>query len=135
MPTPMPRRRASSCCAGDFLLHWFLWALSPIEHLLVRLRSTPDAMNLAGLVFGLASGLLIGLGQLQLGGWAIVMAGICDIMDGRLARAFKVASPYGKFIDSTLDRFVETFPGSPGICGRLRMEASSPPPPSADPCS
>ena len=95
--------------AGDFLLHWFLWALSPVEHALVRLRATPDAMNLAGLVFGLASGLLIGLGRLQLGGWAIVIAGICDIMDGRLARAFKVASPYGKFIDSTLDRFVETF--------------------------
>ena len=34
---------------------------------------------------------------------------MCDILDGRLARAQKVASPYGKFIDSTLDRFVETF--------------------------
>jgi len=95
--------------AGDFLLHWFLWAISPIERALVRLRATPNAMNMAGLVFGLASGILIGLGLLQLGGWAILMAGICDIMDGRLARAFKVASPYGKFIDSTLDRFVETF--------------------------
>ena len=34
---------------------------------------------------------------------------MCDILDGRLARAQKVASDYGKFIDSTLDRFVETF--------------------------
>ena len=74
--------------AGDFLLHWFLWALSPLERVLVA---------------------FIGLGQLQLGGWAILLAGVCDIMDGRLARALQVASPYGKFIDSTLDRFVETF--------------------------
>jgi CDP-diacylglycerol--glycerol-3-phosphate 3-phosphatidyltransferase len=95
--------------AGDFLLHWFLWAISPIERVLVGLRATPDAMNAAGLVFGLASGVLIGAGRLQAGGWAILLAGICDIMDGRLARAFKLASPYGKFIDSTLDRFVETF--------------------------
>ncbi len=94
---------------GDFLLHWFLWAISPIERALVAANATPDAMNAAGLLFGLASGVLIALGQLQWGGWAIVLAGICDIMDGRLARAFKLASPYGKFIDSTLDRFVETF--------------------------
>ncbi len=94
---------------GDFLLHWFLWAISPLERVLVAIGATPDSMNAAGLLFGLASGVLIGLGDLQAGGWAIVMAGICDIMDGRLARAFKLASPYGKFIDSTLDRFVETF--------------------------
>jgi CDP-diacylglycerol---glycerol-3-phosphate 3-phosphatidyltransferase len=95
--------------AGDFLLHWFLWAISPIERALISLGASPDSMNAAGLLFGLASGVLIGLGHLQWGGWAIVMAGICDIMDGRLARAQKLASPYGKFIDSTLDRFVETF--------------------------
>jgi CDP-diacylglycerol--glycerol-3-phosphate 3-phosphatidyltransferase len=95
--------------AGDFLLHWFLWALSPLERGLVALGTTPDAMNVAGFAAGLLSGVFIGTGYLQLGGWAILLAGVCDIMDGRLARAFKVASPYGKFIDSTLDRFVETF--------------------------
>jgi phosphatidylinositol phosphate synthase len=94
---------------GNFLLHWFLWAISPIERSLVAVGATPDSMNVAGLLFGLTSGILIGLGDLQGGGWAILLAGICDIMDGRLARAFKLASPYGKFIDSTLDRFVETF--------------------------
>jgi CDP-diacylglycerol--glycerol-3-phosphate 3-phosphatidyltransferase len=49
------------------------------------------------------------VGRLEAGGWAIVLAGICDVLDGRLARAQGVASAYGKFIDSTLDRFVETF--------------------------
>ena len=62
-----------------------------------------------GLLFGLASGILIALGRLEAGGASIALAGVCDILDGRLARAQKVASPYGKFIDSTLDRFVETF--------------------------
>jgi phosphatidylglycerophosphate synthase len=66
-------------------------------------------MNAGGLLFGLASGILIGLGRLEAGGASIAFAGVCDILDGRLARAQKVASPYGKFIDSTLDRFVETF--------------------------
>ena len=95
--------------AGDFLVHWFLWAISPGERVFLRLGATPDHFNLAGLLFGLASGLLIAAGRLEAGGWAIALAGVCDILDGRLARALKLASPYGKFIDSTLDRFVETF--------------------------
>lgn len=94
---------------GDFLVHWFMWAISPVERVLLRAGAGPDLMNAAGLAFGLASGVLIGLGHLEPGGWAIALAGVCDILDGRLARARNLASPYGKFIDSTLDRFVETF--------------------------
>lgn len=94
---------------GNFLIHWFMWAIGPVERLLVRLGATPDHMNAGGLVFGVLSGILIGLGHLEAGGWAIALAGVCDILDGRLARAQQLASPYGKFIDSTLDRFVETF--------------------------
>jgi CDP-diacylglycerol--glycerol-3-phosphate 3-phosphatidyltransferase len=94
---------------GDFLIHWFMWAIGPLERLLLGLGATPNHMNAGGVVFGLLSGLLIGLGHLEAGGWAIALAGVCDILDGRLARFQQVASPYGKFIDSTLDRFVETF--------------------------
>jgi phosphatidylglycerophosphate synthase len=94
---------------GDFFLHWFLWAIGPLERALLRAGAGPNAMNAAGLLFGAASGVLIGLGHLEAGGAAIALAGVADILDGRLARARKVVSPYGKFIDSTLDRFVETF--------------------------
>ena len=94
---------------GNFLIHWFMWAIGPVERLLLRMGATPDHMNAGGLVFGILSGVLIGLGRLEAGGWAIALAGVCDILDGRLARAQQLASPYGKFIDSTLDRFVETF--------------------------
>jgi CDP-diacylglycerol--glycerol-3-phosphate 3-phosphatidyltransferase len=95
--------------AGDFLVHWFMWAIGPLERGLAAVGTTPDHMNAAGLLFGALSGVAIGIGRLELGGWAIALAGVCDILDGRLARAQGVASPYGKFIDSTLDRFVETF--------------------------
>jgi phosphatidylglycerophosphate synthase len=94
---------------GDLLLHWFLWAIGPLERGLLRTGTTPDHVNAAGLLFGVASGVFIALGWLEGGGWAILMAGVCDVLDGRLARARRVASAYGKFIDSTLDRFVETF--------------------------
>jgi CDP-diacylglycerol--glycerol-3-phosphate 3-phosphatidyltransferase len=95
--------------AGDFVLDWFLWILSPVVALSLRAGLTPDAYNFLGLAFGAASGLLIGLGQLELGGWAVAAGGICDILDGRLARSKSISSRYGEFIDSTLDRFVEAF--------------------------
>jgi phosphatidylglycerophosphate synthase len=94
---------------GNFLIHWFMWAIGPAERLLLEIGATPNHMNAFGLAFGILSGVLIGTRHLEAGGWAIALAGVCDILDGRLARAQEVASPYGKFIDSTLDRFVETF--------------------------
>jgi CDP-diacylglycerol---glycerol-3-phosphate 3-phosphatidyltransferase len=95
--------------AGDFVLDWFLWVLSPLVALSLRSGLTPDAFNFLGLAFGAASGLLIGFGDLELGGWAVAAGGICDILDGRLARSKGISSRYGEFIDSTLDRFVEAF--------------------------
>jgi CDP-diacylglycerol--glycerol-3-phosphate 3-phosphatidyltransferase len=94
---------------GDFLVHWFMWVLGPLERLALRVGATPDAFNFMGLACGLAAGLLIARGDLPLGGWAIALGGVCDIMDGRVARARSLDSSYGKFIDSTLDRFVEVF--------------------------
>jgi CDP-diacylglycerol--glycerol-3-phosphate 3-phosphatidyltransferase len=94
---------------GDFLVHWLMWVLGPVERLSLRLGLTPDFFNFAGLAFGLLSGILIVFDELELAGWAIALGGLCDIMDGRIARARGLVSPYGQFIDSTLDRFVEVF--------------------------
>jgi len=94
---------------GDFFVHWFMWVIGPAERVLLRLGVGPDAMNVSGLLFGALAGVLIATDHLELGGWAIAAGGVCDILDGRLARARKVVSDYGAFIDSTLDRFVEVF--------------------------
>jgi CDP-diacylglycerol--glycerol-3-phosphate 3-phosphatidyltransferase len=94
---------------GDFLLHWFMWTMAPLVWISLRLGLTPDFYNYAGLALGLLSGIFIGRGQLALGGWAIALGGVADILDGRLARLLGVASSYGDFIDSTFDRYVESF--------------------------
>jgi CDP-diacylglycerol--glycerol-3-phosphate 3-phosphatidyltransferase len=95
--------------AGNFLVHWLMWLLSPAERVFLRLGLGPDAFNFAGLVLGAVSGVCIGTGRLELGGLAIALGGIADIFDGRIARARGIANSYGGFIDSTLDRFVEAF--------------------------
>jgi CDP-diacylglycerol--glycerol-3-phosphate 3-phosphatidyltransferase len=92
---------------GNFLVHWFMWVLSPADRLFLALGASPDVFNFAGLAFGVLSGILIATGRVELGGWAIILGGVCDIFDGRMARARNLSSKYGMFIDSTLDRFVE----------------------------
>jgi CDP-diacylglycerol--glycerol-3-phosphate 3-phosphatidyltransferase len=95
--------------AGDFLIHWAMWVIAPIVNGSLALGLTPDFYNFAGLGLGLVSGVLIGWGSLAAGGWVIAAGGVCDILDGRIARATGVASAYGDFVDSTFDRFVEVF--------------------------
>lgn len=92
---------------GDFLLHWFMWAIAPLTTASLRLGLTPGFYNYLGLALGLGAGVFIGMGHLSLGGWAIVLCGVADILDGRIARLTGVASGYGDFIDSTFDRYVE----------------------------
>jgi CDP-diacylglycerol--glycerol-3-phosphate 3-phosphatidyltransferase len=94
---------------GDFFLHWFLWVLRPLERGLLRIGATADHLNVAGLAFGVTSGVLVAFGYLEVGGWSMVGSGIADILDGRIARARGKNSAYGRFIDSTLDRFAEFF--------------------------
>ena len=94
---------------GDFLLHWFMWAIHPLVKFSLALGLTPDFYNYAGLALGLAAGALIAVGRLEAGGWAVVLCGVADILDGRIARATGVASAFGDFVDSTFDRFVEVF--------------------------
>lgn len=92
---------------GDFALHWMLWLVSPLVDLAQRLHLSPVVFNAAGLVFGVASGPLIAAGRLELGGWAVAVGGIADILDGRLARQAGRASRFGHFIDSSFDRYFE----------------------------
>ena len=110
---------------GAFLLHWFMWAIDPLVKLSLRLGLTPDFYNFAGLALGLGSGVLIALGRLELGGWAIALCGVADILDGRIARLTGVASDYGEFIDSTFDRFVEVA-AFLGFAFYFRASASGP---------
>ncbi len=94
---------------GNFLVHWFMWAIGPIERLSLALKLTPDFFNWLGLGLGAVAGTLFAFGRLGWGGVVMLLGGICDVMDGRIARHMKLASSYGAFIDSTLDRFVEVF--------------------------
>ena len=53
------------------------------------------------------AGALFAAGRLNLGGWAVLLGGAADVLDGRIARAQGLEGTRGAFLDSTLDRFAE----------------------------
>jgi CDP-diacylglycerol--glycerol-3-phosphate 3-phosphatidyltransferase len=95
--------------AGDFFVHWFMWLVSPFERAALALGWSPIVFNFTGLAFGAAAGVLLAFGHFVTGAWMIFACGVCDILDGRVARARNVTSTQGAFVDSSLDRFCEAF--------------------------
>jgi len=102
-----PDGARGSFVVGPFLVLWFYWLIGPVIALCVALKVRPLFFNLAGVVMGCLAGLLFAIGHTTLAGWAVLLGGIADIFDGRLARTLDVASPWGAFLDATLDRFAE----------------------------
>jgi CDP-diacylglycerol--glycerol-3-phosphate 3-phosphatidyltransferase len=102
-------RRPTTIIFGYWVRDWLMWLIAPIENLMVRARVSPDALNILGALFGLAAGGAFATGELALGGWLVLLGGVADIFDGRIARARGIATGRGAFLDSTLDRFAETF--------------------------
>lgn len=92
---------------GSFARSWFYWFIRPVENLALAVRLGPLFFNLLGVAFGVLAAVLFSMGEVNLGGWAVLMGGVADIMDGRIARALGVANKRGAFLDSTLDRFAE----------------------------
>lgn len=92
---------------GTFVRDWFYWFLRPIEAPALGLGLGPLFFNVGGVVCGALAGLAFATDHFVWGGWGVLAGGICDILDGRIARAKNVASARGAFLDSTLDRFAE----------------------------
>lgn len=92
---------------GGFARSWFYWFVQPIERAALAAGLGPLFFNLTGVVFGALAGALFAAGALNPAGWAVLLGGVADVLDGRIARALGVADARGAFLDSTLDRFAE----------------------------
>jgi CDP-diacylglycerol--glycerol-3-phosphate 3-phosphatidyltransferase len=75
---------------------------------------TPDALTVSGLALCIAGAVLVyfeylGWGLFLVGSAVFVIGSILDILDGALARRRGFSSPFGAFLDSTVDRVGEGF--------------------------
>ncbi len=106
---PDVARRSRTLLLGRWVRDWLMWVIGPIERAMIRTSVSPDALNYLGVIFGLIAGLAFATGVLAAAGWAILLGGVADVFDGRVARGRGITSQYGAFADSTLDRFSESF--------------------------
>ena len=90
---------------------------TPVVRLLLRMGISPDAVTVVG-TLGVCAGALIFFprGDLFVGVLVITAFVFSDIVDGAMARASGRVSPFGAFLDSTLDRV-----GDAAIFGGLAM--------------
>lgn len=74
---------------------------------LIESRLTPNAISLTGLVGNLVAAALVWQEYFFLGGIAFILGSIMDTLDGRYSRMSGKGTPFGAFLDSTLDRIEE----------------------------
>lgn len=78
-----------------------------VRNRLIESRLTPNAISLTGLALCLVAAGLVYADQIVLGGVAFIVGSVCDMLDGKYSRMSGKASPFGAFLDSTLDRIEE----------------------------
>ncbi len=87
----------------------FMTVVDPIARVLASLNIHPNAVTVFGLILSVVSGYEFYTGHFVWGGIFLVLAGVCDVLDGRLARSTGKVSKYGALFDSSVDRFSEVF--------------------------
>ncbi|HEX9036514.1 MAG TPA: CDP-alcohol phosphatidyltransferase family protein [Ktedonobacterales bacterium] len=74
---------------------------------LAALGLTPNMATLIGLLLNMVAAAILASGQLRIGGVALLIAGLFDMVDGALARVRNQKTTFGAFFDSTIDRYSE----------------------------
>lgn len=91
----------------DWFKNGFVRLLNPVVEALVRHRVHPNLISSFGFLITLAGAILIFQRSIVAGFVVFLLGGMMDILDGRVARETGLASKFGSFYDSTLDRVSE----------------------------
>ena len=71
----------------------------------VRLRIHPNLLTFVGVLISIAAGWALAIGDFMMAGVIMVGASIFDFIDGKVAQETGLASLFGGFWDSVIDRF------------------------------
>ena len=78
-----------------------------MQQRLIDSRLTPNAISLTGFTLNLTAAVLLFERWFFLAGIAFIVGSIMDTLDGRYSRMSGKGTPFGAFLDSTLDRLEE----------------------------
>ena len=74
---------------------------------LIRWGVHPNVVTTLGFLVTLLAGWFFHLDHVRMAGFLVLIGGLFDLLDGRVARESGLASKFGSFYDSTLDRISE----------------------------
>jgi CDP-diacylglycerol--glycerol-3-phosphate 3-phosphatidyltransferase len=93
---------------GRFLARYLVWLIGPVERRLLG-KLSPNVITMASLFLCAVTGVVIACGELASTVTLYVIAGILDVLDGRLARLSGKQTKSGALLDSVSDRWGELF--------------------------
>jgi CDP-diacylglycerol---glycerol-3-phosphate 3-phosphatidyltransferase len=85
----------------------FVKLLEPVFEPFIRRRVDPNYVTTVGFLVTISAGIAFFMGHVRIGGALVLLGGFIDIIDGQVARGTGLASVFGSFYDSTLDRVSE----------------------------
>jgi len=88
---------------GDRLDGW----LEAVLPFLFRRPVNPNALTVIGTLISVGAGVAFATGRFVLGAVLILVGGVFDLVDGVIARHHGIATAFGAFLDSTLDRLAD----------------------------
>jgi phosphatidylglycerophosphate synthase len=78
----------------------------PLSRIARIVPVTPNTLTIAGFVLTLCACAVLAF-NLRVGGILILLTSFLDMLDGAVARARGMATPFGAFLDSVLDRYAD----------------------------
>ena len=81
--------------------------LEVLRDRLIASRLTPNQISMAGFTLNVVAAVLVWQHEFLVGGIVFIVGSACDTLDGGYSRMSGKGTPFGAFLDSTLDRIVE----------------------------
>lgn len=83
------------------------WPADRLAAFIAPTNIRPNVITWSALFLNFWAGVLFAQGRFAAAGGMMIVAGTCDLLDGRVARLQKRVSPFGGFLDSILDRYAD----------------------------
>src|SRR6202161_3040399 len=86
---------------------FFTWPVDRLAAILAPTGIPPNVITWCALGGNLWAGMLFAAGRFAAAGGVMLLAGLCDLLDGPIARRQNPVSLFGGFLDSILDRYAD----------------------------
>lgn len=93
----------------QWLQDGFVSLLTPLLKISSKLNMSPNTYTVLGLILTICGTIVLfwDRAHIQLAGLFILLGGVCDILDGKLARISGKVTKFGALFDSSIDRYSE----------------------------